>query len=339
VVCERDSDLAARFEHKELNFFASELLQAPALLRLKGVSFLGVLSPRYSNTVKSPPVVRRRISGMRLPSDGSRFSHSIGVADLALRICREVGFSETLQKYVVAWGLFHDLGNWPLSHTAQRAFESVQKVDVKTLRRWMIVDDERAPKKYHSAKFLEAFGVDPYRLAAFFMNEPDRELAPLHILTKSRLTPDMLEGIWRAGRSLGVVVPDPYYFQFAFSQDLFSDLRLRQSHSDGALDFWRAKKEIYRAFFGAKSVVLWESAWSLAIQNDLASRQLSLLECLELDESKLVARVLERGIHQVKKQHRWKPPLRQRIIRPIPIEPVVASLDNFFLEEPITPGV
>jgi len=309
------------------------ILCAPAFKRLEGISFLGILSPRYAKISKSPIHKRRSLKKAKVVSDGSRADHSVGVASIAVDICKKLGLSVEQQKYAAAWGLLHDLGNWPLSHSAQHAFSELLGVKTKAVREWLITNDERAPEKYFIANELYACGIDPTRLLGLFRKSPDKELKPVFDLFQSRLTPDMIEGVWRSGRAFGIhnftlfSLNDSMYF------DLAQDVIINEEHLDNALTFWRTKREIYSRFFSSKTAVEFENRWSRAVLLHFQGSSLTLLESLDLNELSLVERI-SASIREVSSEaHRWKPPVRQRLNTPVPRTLVLKALDKTFIEE------
>ena len=332
-----DQNCDERWESEEniLRDHVEPLFDAPAFRRLETITFLGILSPRFAARTKSPIFDRESVKKAQFYFDGSRRSHCIGVASVAFRICRQLALNETQQRYAIAWGLLHDLGNWPLSHTAQYAFTQLVGVDTKSVREWLITDDSRSPQKYRTAEYLERAKIDPERMLKLFKKDPDAELKVVSSIFKSQLTPDMLEGVWRSGRAFGIPSPDPFQFNRAFSSDLLNDIRIVSTHRGLAIEFWKTKKKIYRRFFGSKAVILWESAWSAAVLDVFSREDLSLERSLELDENEIVQRVCDRGVPKIDCQHRWKPPVQQRIKKPIPRELVLSSLDKCFIEEPL----
>lgn len=311
------------------------ILTTRAFKRLEGISFLGILSPQYAKISKSPIYKRRSLKNARVTTDGSRADHSVGVANIAVEICQKLGFSVEQQKYAAAWGVLHDLGNWPLSHTAQRAFSDLLGVKAKTIREWLIVDDSRAPAKYFVSHELRQCGISPDRLLNLFRKSPDEELKPVFDLLQSRLTPDMIEGVWRSGLAFGIHNYEPTSLNNSLYVDLAEDVVVDRDYLEDAMVFWRTKREIYSRFFASKETVEFESKWSKAIAVHFEKAGLTLQDSLELDESSLV-QLISQEIDEVPfEMHRWKPPVRQRINKPFPKTLFLQSLDKTFVEESI----
>lgn len=311
------------------------LLETHAFKRLDGISFLGILSPRYAEISKSPIDKRHSLKNARVLKDGSRADHSVGVANIAVEICQKLGFSVEQQKYAAAWGILHDLGNWPLSHTAQRAFTDLLGIKAKDIREWLVVDDPRGPEKYYVAKELRQCGIDPHRLLNLFKKTPDDELKPIFELLQSRLTPDMIEGVWRSGRAFGIHNYEPSSLNNSLCVNRDQDVVVDNDYLDDVMVFWKTKREIYSRFFASKDIVEFESKWSSAIYRHFEKTALTLQSSLELDEAALVARVSKHIDEVPCELHRWKPPVRQRIKKPFPTTLYLQSLDKIFVEESI----
>lgn len=114
--------LASEHVLDELHRLVGPVLESPAVQRLAGVTFLGILSPAYAAVRDGGRRADRGGFFSEAGKDGTRLDHSIGVAHLNVELARGFGFSVEAQRYAAAWGLLHDLGNWPLSHTAEGAF-------------------------------------------------------------------------------------------------------------------------------------------------------------------------------------------------------------------------
>ena len=312
------------------------LVRSAAVERLRGISFLGILSPRYANIPGNPIYKRPTVKTSSFEKDGSREDHSINVAKLALHICRALRLTEEQQRYAAAWGLLHDIGNWPLSHTAQQAFSEILDVNTKTVREWIVTNDQRAPRKYFVADELNECGIDPNRLLLLFRKIPDKGLQPVSDIFRSKITPDMLDGIWRSAKSFGVEAFDLDRFRGALCHDLADNYIIHPDYHKEAERFWRIKRNIYNRFFSSKSAVQFESRWSLAVKNYFGGSSVTFEQSLEMNEEKLVKEIASRVPSKSNDIYRWKAPVKQRIKRPIPKDLTIESLDNVFIEESVS---
>ncbi|MBI3818852.1 MAG: HD domain-containing protein [Planctomycetes bacterium] len=339
--CDREQFALWSRRRQEIADIAGPLLESPAFRRLGEITFLGILSPRFAPFAHSP--LFARTSKHIGACDGSRASHSLGVALIALDVARSLGCSPIVQRYAVAWGLVHDIATWPLSHTGEFAFSRLTGTSTSELRRKMVLGASQLPSTLHIKRPLAEIGVDSDRLLALFAKQPESlesdELYHFAAIVASPLTPDALEGIWRSGLVFGVHVPSPEKTRRAFQSLLFGP-SLPPGSSGSVLTFWRRKSTIYRSFINRPTVMRWESAWSLAIGD--AFPNISLVDSLHLQEESIVERVLSRGIPEPKSIEisRYKPPLeylvRPRRRRSLSLETDLRHLQRILVTSPIT---
>jgi hypothetical protein len=313
--------------------FAQPILRSKAFARIKNISFLGILSPRYSQITRSSISMKRGDVHSHDAVDGTRACHSLGVARIMLAICESLELSERQKKYAVVWSLLHDIGNWPLSHTAQYSFSLFYGADTKKIREWMILDDKKIPETYRLSGVLREIDIDAGRLVNLFQKNPDKELEIISNLLQSQLTPDMLEGVWRAGRAFNTPTIMPDHFASAFYRDIFGSLVVNNYVKNSAVAFWKSKKLIYDRIFSADRVIRWESAWAAAVLQILNSKNSSFSEALELKEADIISEVVKGGLPKINALYRWKKPIRQTIKRPIPESLYLDTLGNVFVEK------
>lgn len=267
-------DLTWSAEEAELRTWAAPLLESPAFQRLKGVTFLGGLSSRHWSRAGE--------------DDGSRKDHSVGVAWLALRAAERLGFSEASKRLVIAWGLTHDIATWSLSHTSEPAFAASTGTDQRTLRRFIVSGARVLASAFVVVRVLRDIGVVSEDLLGLFNKKAapsDREHAAFWQLINSPMSPDNLEGIWRAGVATGVEVPHPKHLINTLERGLLEPC----VHSDGigsVLHFWRAKGRVYREHINDDRSRWFESHWAHSIQHALG--RVALTRSLEITEEELV---------------------------------------------------
>lgn len=318
-----------------LRAVAEPLLRSFPVQRLASVTFLGILSPKYRERCASP------LSAARLTNErdgGTRYEHTLGVAWLALEVARQLGLSVRGQRYAVAWGLLHDVATWPLSHTSEPSFAELTGWAAHDLREAMVLGSEALPDRYRLPRHLAEVDVDPAPLADLFAKRAihaDGELEMVRQLVRSPLTPDALEGMSRCGRVFGVEFPSSE----AVIGALFPHrgmVYLRASGIPVALDFWRAKAEVYRRYINRPEVIRWESAWALAIKRNHLG--ISLVESLERDEEAIVEGVLRTGLPPVPLTVRYKPPQEYSITafpETLLTQPAVGDLWQVLRREPL----
>lgn len=301
----RISMLSCRKEKlTELEPLAKPLIESPAFQRLDGLTFLGILSPRFATHFLSP-LWGSSCFGIE---DGSRRDHSIGVALTALELARRLELSSSAVRYAVAWGLTHDIATWPLSHTGEAAFRSITRTTPQEVRAAMLLGSEKMPRHYRLDRILRLMDIEPEVLLALFQKEPIQASAELGMLQKvihSPLTPDTLEGAWRAGAVFGVSVPSPADILPCFVR-VGGDVCLHHHHLGTVIEFWNRKAEMYHRFINRPEIILWESAWTLAIKRDCSDW--SLAESLDATEDSLVAHILKVGLPKCSHVVRYKKP-------------------------------
>jgi len=91
----------------EVEDFARQLLDSPALQRLRYVRQLGFSYLVYPG------------------ANHSRFEHSLGTMHLANVACRRFGLSDEERRLVVAAALLHDTGHGPFSHASEPLMEEL----------------------------------------------------------------------------------------------------------------------------------------------------------------------------------------------------------------------
>lgn len=300
---------------EEIAGLAEQLLESPAFKRLGSITFLGILSPRFADRAQSPLYKRRHDP---LTFDGSRESHSLGVALIALDMTRFLRFSELAQRYAVAWALLHDIGNWPLAHTGEYAFSRITRLTTREVRKLIITGDRRVPSHLRLDRVLESMGLERDKVLMILRHETSGltgELRRLSQLLSAAINPDALEGMWRASLAFGEVkVPHPRELTRSFLRDLFADINLNQASSKAAIRFWRGQADIYRKYINRRTVMQWESAWSRAIMREF--RHVTLTESLELSEDHIVNAVLAAGVPNSKEVYRYKEPIEYTVEPP-----------------------
>jgi hypothetical protein len=331
------SNVLVRWQDRlgELAALAGPLLQSQALQRLRGITFLGVLSPRFRSLPNYP---FRFDPGKVIPDDGSRLDHSLGVALTALDIARRFGLSVRGQRYAVAWGLTHDIATWPLAHTSEPAFSTITGWTTGRLREAIVLGEREVPSQYRLGTLLRAIQVEPLVLLRLFERGvslgDDEELALLSQVIRCPLTPDTLEGVWRCGVVFGISVPDPWNMHFVLYRH--NGLAcLDHEGIDLVLEYWHRKAEVYRLFINREDVVRWESGWSIAVRREFAG--LSLARSMDITEEEILQDILRAGAPPSAEIVRYKEPQDYSVtgsIQSLPPRSSVTELWQVLQREP-----
>ena len=223
---------------------AGPITQSRPFRRLYGITFLGILSPRYARLPGHPLSSRpsRTLAGAADPShDQNRAHHSVRVAELVVRFCEAAGLPEETTTDGVMWALLHDIATWPLSHTSEAAFASITATSHKALRHKMVTGDPSVQGRHRLADRIRKCGSDPGRILLLFdkAREPkDEDTRRLHAFIHSAVTPDTLEGIHRLRRAFGVATSAPEDVLASLQVDLI-ETRVLRKRSRPVLRFMR----------------------------------------------------------------------------------------------------
>ncbi|WP_395733736.1 hypothetical protein [Prosthecobacter sp.] len=291
------------------------LLESAAFQRLRNITFLGILAPRFRALEGHPIFSRSHIK----KTDGTRADHSVGVSHLFSELVHSMGLGKEAEKYAMVWGLVHDISTWALSHTSEPAFTAITGISTHELRHMMILGDRRLPSRFELTQQLKEIGIMPSQLAqlfdksAYISNSTIKlptNLEMIREIARSPITPDSIEGMFRSGHVLGVSVPKPS----KFSHILHGGCLFPSFSGDSAgnrknvVRFWEAKSKIYSEYINSLQSIRWESAWSKAIER--VYYDISLGDSLELSESDIIAQVLKEGLSETTLQFRYKAPLK-----------------------------
>ncbi|MCF8070065.1 MAG: HD domain-containing protein [Desulfobacterales bacterium] len=300
----------------EVANYAEPIIESYSFHRLKDISFLGALSPKYLNKIIQNP--HHTEAGLRNihACDGSRLEHSIDVAVIAYQLCDRLMFSKEAKKYAVAWALLHDIATWPLSHTGEAAFAKITSTNTSKLREMMILGKPDLSEKFSVYEPLKESGIDPNKLLDIFHNRADKldyDLRKLSNIIHSPITPDTLAGIYISGKVFNVNVPNPLDIIKSFEPGLFK-IEISKKFSNQIISFWRRKSDIYKQHINKKNVTVWESNCSLAIEK--AYPNVSLEESLIIPEDEIIENINKKWVKHSNSIFKYKSPLKYYVHPP-----------------------
>ncbi len=202
------------------------VLLSPWVRRLARIEFLGALG--HAPGCRSHP---------------TRLDHSTGVARLALETGREAGLPEPEIRLLVTAALLHDVGHFPLSHTAEAAFRALLGADHHDLARFIVLGGGPVAPESALAPALRAGGLDPEAVLGVLAGT-----GPLGALLSGAVNLDTLDGIPRAARAFGMRAPKPPERPFVLHD---GELMIRPGAIPAVDRFWRLKNRVYREVINA----------------------------------------------------------------------------------------
>ncbi len=311
------------------------LIETHAFKRLKNAQFMGILSSKF-NMLTTRLLIHAQTNRYSVKiDDETRFEHSIGVAYLAYRLSKNLNFSEMNSLYVTCWGLLHDISSWPLSHTGEAAFSFTTNVKSSELRQHIITGAKNLPEEYSVKHVILDMGLLPEVVLQLFEKKPspslDRQLQAFWQIIHSPMTPDTIEGVWRAGKHYGMKsIPRPDDLIESYNADLFGMPQVDKAKIPLIKQFWNKKSELYDTFINNEEMVRWESACSQIIIEKY--KKLTLIETLEIKESEILNNIAE-WIPGIDSTVRYKRPLKYvydvKIAKKMNRDPQIKYLKDF----------
>lgn len=245
-----------RLEKELSSFGLGNIINSSFLTRLKGVSFLSTMDTIY---------------GVEFPF--SRYDHSIGVAYLALELCKSLGLSILQTKILVISSLLHDIGHSPFSHAAETfLLETKKKYHEGMLNTYL---------RYNKRLFSNAPGLKeilsifPEKISesviSLLLNRKtgDSIIDELHFTS---INCDKLDGTNRTLFSLGREYYNPLSFVKAFSLEsnrLYADPNYLSQFSD----FWAQKTRVYNDYIYVLDVLSAEAMLTRSLELAFSDRK------------------------------------------------------------------
>jgi HD superfamily phosphohydrolase len=263
----------------------AELLDRQYLRRLKDIRLLGTM-----------PYIRR------VSPSYSRYEHSLAVAYLSVVASRVLHLSDHARTLLAATGLLHDVGHPALSHAAEvflrrregRFHHGHTSRIISRLAR-----DLRSEGKDALAQVVQE--------AALLLSGHPSSIADgecLRLLVDGPLSMDMIEGVTRTARSIGMEYPDPMQLVNSLRRDE-SGLSIVASDLPGVEDLYTLERKIYEEVIysppglAAEAMLTrsLEAAFPLPYDDSTrggASRSPDMTgEFLTLTDSQLLSRVIQ----------------------------------------------
>jgi hypothetical protein len=156
-----------------------EIIDHKRFQRLKCVRFLGAIDYIF------------RPNGKPLSVRHTRYDHSLGVALLALRFSRDVGWDASTIRSFVAAALLHDIGHAPLSHSLEPVFDRQFGINHHVAATAILLDGVEG--EVPLATILSRFKIDALQVLDMMSNK-EGKWAPFF---RGKFNLDTLDGIHR----------------------------------------------------------------------------------------------------------------------------------------------
>ncbi len=208
------------------------IIQRPYLQRLKDIRLLGTMGYTVS-----------------LEQDFSRYEHSIAVAYLTLSAVRSLRLGDLASKVSIIAALLHDVGHMAMSHAAevfllrrQGKFheDHTRRIIAKLSKELSIIGEENLATQVKLASDLLSGRLlnSSYRkLSDGKCIISDDEIIILDLLATGAMSIDMIEGVTRTARSIGLTHPDPLM--------LISSLRRKNRELMVPAEIWPSVWELF----------------------------------------------------------------------------------------------
>jgi len=265
-----DMHYAGRVIEREIEaILGPQIVRSIWVLRLARISFLGALDRH--------PDSRRATT---------RLDHSMSVAALGQKVASALGVEGDARREFVAACLLHDIGHFPLSHSAEAGFLAAIGVGHHRLSEWIVLGNGRIDEARSLRPSLVAAGLSPERVWGLITGKAASSPVDLARLLSVPINLDTLDGIPRAAASFGlrsVKLPDVI---FARHEDTLCII----PEAVAAMDrFWKLKERVYEQVINRPSNILYEAALSEAVR---ATVEPSLIDRVEAyDDAALEGRV------------------------------------------------
>lgn len=239
-------------------FLGESLLHSSWVERLGGISFLGALDDH--------PLSR---------AADSRLDHSLAVTELGLGISRALGLPETAQRLIGAACLLHDIGHFPMSHTAEAGFQAALGVDHHQISEWIILGNGPISKKRSLAPILRACELEPDAVWAIIRGSQHDFSGVAASLFGGVINLDTLDGIPRSAHSFGWLTDEAPANPFIL---LDGTLAIAPSIQSAIDTFWALKARVYEEIINRPSNVILEFEISRRIEHEIEGSIIDIFE-------------------------------------------------------------
>ncbi len=198
---------------------------------------------------------------------------------MGFRLGSALGLGErTLREFVTAC-LLHDVGHYPLSHSAEMGFINVVGASHHEIGEWIVRGSSRLPVERSLRPVLERQDVDADRVWAFISGATENaEDANLAALLTDAVNLDTLEGIPRVARSFG---RRSVQVEVEKSFHVTGGTMYLAAEALPAIDrFWLLKDAMYTEVINLPSNIVFEADLSAAVERAVDVSIVDRLESL-----------------------------------------------------------
>lgn len=245
-----------------------ELPNSAWMRRLDRISFLGALDAQ-------PDVLSRT----------SRLDHAYSVAHLAMAVADALVPSPDDRRLLVTAAFVHDVGHYPLSHSAEPGFLRVTGVGHQRLTEWIVRGNGPIPLSSSLGPLLRKGGVDPNRVWDVVSGAPGSTELTSWLLAAT-INVDTIDGVGRAAQAFGI---RPLETPPALVVQVDGRAWIRKDGIAWVDRFWLLKDRVYREVINRPSNVLAEAALCDRIVQRFQPSVLDRILALDDDELRRVA--------------------------------------------------
>jgi putative nucleotidyltransferase with HDIG domain len=204
-----------------------EIIEDPSFQRLKRIRFLGAIDYILDSIFPQHDHLDRAFR--------SRYQHTLGVANLALRFARTAALSERDERIVVLAALLHDIGHGPFSHSIEPVFK--KKFNIEHHETGKRIIQGESPLGDGILNIIRSNGLDPDEIIGLISGQHSSWF--VHLFA-SPMNIDTFDGIIRSQWYLRITPK--------LSPEMLVDSFLTvNSDSQRYFDsFWEAKHTVYQ---------------------------------------------------------------------------------------------
>jgi HD superfamily phosphohydrolase len=244
-----DFFITDKYENELYSFGLDNFLDSNFLQRLKGISFLSTIDYIYN-----------------VKYTFSRYDHSLGVAYLALELCKSLGLSEDQTEILVISNLLHDVGHSPFSHAAETfLLETKKKYHEGLLNTYLRYNTRLFPDAPGLKEILSNLSAKVTTAVSNLLTNQRTGDTLIDELFFCSLNCDKLDGTNRTLFSLGIKCFNPVSFVDAFIKKQES-IYVKREYLSQLAEFWQLKANVYKDYIYVPNVLSAEAMLTRSLE-------------------------------------------------------------------------